>query len=144
MNTRKSPPPPPPGAKSQFSKPGIQPIGAGGKSPQPNFGKSSVVQRPPLLPFAVIVLLLLIEIGLMQISKLEIGPHLSGATLGMFASVIVLGWFRQALNNRRSTGSFSEWGGPLESTKAMWTLVVTSWLVGTWHLFVAMYELLRP
>lgn len=144
MNTRKSPPPPPPGAKTPFSKPGIQPINHGQKGPIPSFGKSSKIQRPPLLPFAVIVLLLVIEIGVMQVSKLEIGPHLGGATLGMFASIVVLGWFRQALNNRRSTGSFSEWGGPLESTQAMWILVVTSWLVGTWHLFVAIYELLRP
>lgn len=144
MNTRKLPPPPPPVKKTPVSKPGIQPTGPGEKGPKPSFGKRSKIQRPPLLPFAVIVLLLLLEISLMQISKLEIGPHLSGAALGMFASVVVLGWFRQALNNRRSTGSFSEWGGPLESTQVMWIMVVTSWLVGTWHLFVAIYELLRP
>jgi len=142
MNTRKSPPPPPPRPPLGGTAP--SPIGPGEKRSKSSYARSAKIQRPPLLPFGVIVLLTFIEIGLMQVSKLEIGPHLTGAILGMFASIVVLGWFRQALNNRRSTGSFSEWGGPLESTQVMWVFVVISWLVGTWHLFVALYELLRP
>jgi hypothetical protein len=69
---------------------------------------------------------------------------LIGALLGMFGSVALLGWFRQALNLRRSSNSFSDWAGPFESTKYVSVLVLASWILGVVHLYISVYELLRP
>jgi hypothetical protein len=62
----------------------------------------------------------------------------------MFGSVALLGWFRQSLNLRRSSNSFSDWAGPFESTKYVSALVLASWVLGVIHLYVSVYEILRP
>jgi len=140
-------PPPPP------RRPGSPKVGgAPGPAGQPptrskasGSTSSSKAQRPPLLHFGVALLLIVIELWMMmQSTKVDVGSHFLGAAIGMFMSVVVLGHFRQSLNGRRSSGAFSEWGGPIESTKMMWGLVLISWVGGTWHLWIAMYEVLRP
>lgn len=140
-------PPPPP------RRPGPPNVGgARGPAGQPPIGSrpigsssSSKLKRPPLVHFGAALLLIVIEMWIMvQSTKVDLAAHFLGAALGMFISVVVLGHFRQSLNSRRSSGAFSEWGGPVESTKVMWGLVLVSWVVGTWHLWIAMYEVLRP
>ena len=106
--------------------------------------RSSKVKRPPVSPFIVAVVLLVVEVVLALRSRAELGAHLVGAMLGMFVSVLILGWFRHALNKTRSSGNFAEWAFIIESSKAMWFCVLASWIIGTWHLWVAMYEWLRP
>lgn len=149
----KTPPPLPPRPPGPPRRPGVPgsagPSGPGGRgprvSPPVTPTSSGGVKRPPLVHFAVALVLVMVELWLMvQSSKVDVGSHFAGAALGMFVSVVVLGTFRLALNRRRASGAFSEWGGPIESTKFMWILVLTSWGLGTWHLWLAMYEILRP
>jgi hypothetical protein len=90
------------------------------------------------------VALLAIEFWLVFKDRNQTGTHLIGALLGMFGSVALLGWFRQALNLRRSSNSFSDWAGPFESTKYVSVLVLASWILGVVHLYISVYELLRP
>lgn len=104
----------------------------------------SSLSRPPLVPVLVTVVLLGIEIWLVLKDRNQTGVHLVGSFLGMFGSVGLLGWFRQSLNLRRSSNSFSDWAGPFESTKYVSALVLASWVLGVVHLYVSVYELLRP
>lgn len=140
--------PPPPPRRPAPHKLGGAPSPTGQPRNVPNSQRATSaneLKRPPLLSFGVALLLIAIELWIMARStKVDIGAHFFGAAVGMFLSVVVLGHFRQLLNARRSSGAFSEWGGPIESTKVMWGLVLVSWVIGTWHLWIAMYELLRP
>ena len=110
--------------------------------PSPRGGSS--LSRPPLVPVILSVALLAIEFWLVFKDRNQTGIHLMGALLGMFGSVALLGWFRQALNLRRSSNSFSDWAGPFESTKYVSVFVLASWVLGVVHLYVSVYELLRP
>jgi len=111
-------------------------------SPSPRGGSS--LSRPPLVPVILSVALLAIEFWLALKDRNQTGMHLIGALLGMLGSVAILGWFRQALNLRRSSNSFSDWAGPFESTKYVSVFVLASWVLGVVHLYVSVYELLRP
>ena len=110
--------------------------------PSPKGGSS--LSRPPIFPVILSVALLAIEFWLVLKDRNQTATHLIGALLGMFGSVALLGWFRQALNLRRSSNSFSDWAGPFESTKYVSVLVLASWILGVVHLYVSVYELLRP
>lgn len=143
----KPPPPLPPrrpGAPGPSSLP--VPGGRGPRvSPPPRPTSSGGIKRPPLLHFVGALAVVVAELWLMARStKVDVAAHFLGAALGMFVSVAVLGTFRLSLNRRRASGAFSEWGGPVESTKFMWIVVLASWGLGTWHLWLAMYEILRP
>lgn len=143
-------PPRPPGPPRRPGSPGPSgppvPGGRGPRvSPPSTPASSGGTKRPPLIHFGGVLALVLVELWLMARStKVDVGAHFLGAALGMFVSVVVLGMFRLSLNRRRASGAFSEWGGPVESSKFMWTLVLASWGIGTWHLWLAMYEILRP
>jgi hypothetical protein len=113
----------------------------GASKPQSQNGKLS---RPPIFPVVLLVILLGIELWLITKDRNQTGLHLVGALLGMFGSVALLGWFRQALNLRRSSNSFSDWAGPFESSKYVSILVLASWALGVMHLYFSIYEILRP
>ena len=115
----------------------LAPIG-----PEPRGG--STLSRPPIIPVILSFALLAFEFWLVFKDRNQTGTHLIGALLGMFGSVALLGWFRQALNLRRSSNSFSDWAGPFESSKYVSVLVLASWVLGVIHLYVSVYELLRP
>jgi len=130
-----------PGAGSQ----GPPPIGgmpAMGASKPPS--RDSKLSRPPIFPVVLLAILLGIELWLVTKDRNQTGLHLVGALLGMFGSVALLGWFRQALNLRRSSNSFSDWAGPFESSKYVSILVLASWVLGVVHLYFSIYEILRP
>jgi len=97
-----------------------------------------------MVPVLVSAVLLGVEFWLVLKDRNQTGIHLVGALLGMFGSVALLGWFRQSLNLRRSSNSFSDWAGPFESTKYVSVLVLASWVLGVIHLYVSVYEMLRP
>ena len=134
-----------PGAKSS----GPPTIGGQG-SLSKGVGSSSVsnkggkLNRPPLIPVLASLVLLGVGVWLITKDRSQVGVHLVGSMFGMFGSVVVLGWFRQSLNLRLSSNSFSEWAGPFESTRYMSVLVAASWLLGVTHLYFSVYELLRP
>ena len=97
------------------------------------------------MPFALCGLLVIALIYYtFGVSRDNTPAHFVASLFGMFGSIAILGWFRQELNVRRSTGSFSEWPGPWESTKYMWLLVTLAWLGGALNLYFAVYELARP
>jgi len=100
--------------------------------------------RPPVVPVIAAFLLLALELWLVYKDRSQVGIHIFGSLLGMFGSVLILGWFRQSLNLRRSSNSFSDWSGPFESTRYMSILVAASWLLGVMHVYFSVYELLRP
>lgn len=107
--------------------------------------KSIELARPPWVPFALCgVLFVAGFISTFGVSRNNTTVHSFAAVFGMFGSIVILGWFRQELNVRRSTGSFSEWPGPWESTKYMWLLVTFVWLSGALNVYFAVYELARP
>lgn len=147
------PAPPPIPGRRPLGGPGAKSAGPptiGGQGPvrpvAPTSGSKgrSSLSRPPLVPVLVSVVLLGIEIWLVLKDRNQTGVHLVGSLLGMFGSVALLGWFRQSLNLRRSSNSFSDWAGPFESTKYVSVLVLASWVLGVIHLYVSVYEILRP
>jgi len=148
------PAPPPIPGRRPLGGPGSKNSGPpkiGGQSAGPaTVGSSSKskggsgLSRPPLIPVLITLLLIALEFWLVLKNRNQTGIHLFGSLLGMFGSVTLLGWFRQSLNLRRSSNSFSEWSGPFESTRYMSIFVAASWVLGGMHLYVAVYELLRP
>ena len=110
----------------------------------PSSSGSGSLKRPPWIPVVIAAVLLCLEFWLVSKERNLTQIHLVGALLGMFGSVALLGWFRQSLNLRRSTSSFSEWSGPFESTRYMSVLVFASWALGAIHLYISVYEILRP
>jgi hypothetical protein len=91
-----------------------------------------------------LVMLILLVIVTLGVSRDSVTLHLFASIVGLFGSVSLLGWFRQTLNIRKSTGSFSEWLGRWESTRYMWLLVTLAWLGGAANVYFAVYELVRP
>jgi hypothetical protein len=147
-------PPPIPGRRS-LGGPGTKAIGPpkiGGQNPGPpgskpitsSRGERVGLGRPPLVPVVATCILLSLELWLVSKNRSQVGIHVFGSLLGMFGSVVLLGWFRQSLNLRRSSNSFSDWSGPFESTRYMSILVAGSWVLGVMHLYFSVYELLRP
>ena len=140
---RKPPgPPPPPGRQSR-------PVGAGSAvrpaAPVTQASKSLGLARPPWVPFALCgALVAMLAFSTFGVSRDNTPLHFVASLLGMFGSITILGWFRQELNVRRSSGSFSEWSGPWESTKYMWLIVTLAWLGGAMNMYFAVYELARP
>ena len=106
--------------------------------------KGGKLNRPPLIPVLASLVLLGVGIWLLTKDRSQIGIHLVGSLFGMFGSVVLLGWFRQSLNLRLSSNSFSEWAGPFESTRYISVFVAASWVLGVIHLYFSVYELLRP
>jgi hypothetical protein len=141
-------PPKPPGPPPPL---GGQPrSGAAGLGKRPTVPVASTrsalkLARPPWVPFALCGLLVIALIYYtFGVSRDNTPVHFVVSLFGMFGSIAILGWFRQELNVRRSTGSFSEWPGPWESTKYMWLLVTLAWLGGALNMYFAVYELARP
>lgn len=131
----------------------ISPVGGGqrpGGKPQRTGvvragGSKGQLARPPLAPVVIglAILILLVAVTLV-VSRDSVGLHLFASIVGLFGSVSLLGWFRQTLNIRKSTGSFSEWPGRWESTRYMWLLVTLAWLGGAVNVYFSVYELVRP
>jgi hypothetical protein len=148
------PVPPPISGRKPFVGAGAKAAGLptlGRQAPAPKGTRSSSgsnfsgkLNRPPLAPVFASLVLLGIGVWLITKDRNQIGVHLVGSLLGMFGSVVVLGWFRQSLNLRLSSNSFSEWAGPFESTKYMSVSVAASWVLGVIHLYFSVYEILRP
>lgn len=67
--------------------------------------------------------------------------HYVGAAMGMFVSVVLMGWFRQRLALCRSDGRFLDWR--FSSSRVMTSVTTFTWLVGIANLFVICYELSR-
>ena len=109
-----------------------------------NVRSSTKRNRPPKKPIVVAAFLFVLEVWFVLIDRDRVNLHVLASILGLFGSVAVLGWFRQALNLRRSNGSFSDWSGPFEATKYLSFLVVSSWVLGVINLYVSVYEKLRP
>lgn len=142
------PPRKPPGVPRPTGLTGPTSTTARGQAPTPSAGRSrssSSLAQPPLVPVLVCVAIIgLVAYAAFAVSRESVGTHLAASIFGMFGSVIVLGWFRQSLNVRRSTGSFAEWPGPWESTRYMWLLITLAWLGGAFNVYFAVYELVRP
>lgn len=147
-----APQPPPPRKPPIVSKPGgvVGRPNLGQKSSVPtpttrNSGRSTELARPPLIPVLLSAgIVLFVTWAMFAVSRDSVELHVLAAAIGMFGSVGILGWFRQSLNVKRSTGAFSEWPGPWESTRYMWLLVTLAWLGGAMNLYFAVYELVRP
>ena len=144
------PAPPPIPGRRPLGGPGTSSLGPPPIGGMPAVGASkpasrnSKLSRPPLFSFVLILALLGIEFWLVQKDRNQTGVHLVGSLLGMFGSIVLLGWFRQSLNLRRSSNSFSDWAGPFESSKYVSFLVFASWVLGIMHLYISIYEILRP
>lgn len=131
-------PPPPPGGSGSLSRSFANRVN---ETPR----KSSSRQLgPPLAPLAVCGLILFSQVIGLFVNRSEEYFHLVIATIGMFGSVITLSWFRHGLNTNRSSGSFGDWSGPIQSSGLIWMFVIFSWLAGVINLFFAVYELVRP
>jgi len=103
------------------------------------------LSRPPVTPVVLCGTILVVATVVLFLARGEdSGQHLVAAVLGMFGTVLVLGWFRQSLNIKRSGGSFSDWSGPWEATRYMWLLVLAGWIIGASNLYLAVYEYVRP
>ena len=100
--------------------------------------------RPPLIPILCAFALVFLEVWFVLLKRSSANMHLLAAIIGLFGSVVLLGWFRQSLNLRRSTSSFSEWSGPFESTRYLSSFVLLSWILGVINLYFSIYEKLRP
>lgn len=100
--------------------------------------------RPPLIPILCAFALVFLEVWFVLLKRNSANMHLLAAIIGLFGSVVLLGWFRQSLNLSRSTSSFSEWSGPFESTKYLSSFVLASWILGVINLYFSVYEKLRP
>ena len=118
------------------------------KTPPPPGGsiKSELLKRgrPPLIPILCAVALVFLEVWFVLLKRNSANMHLLAAIIGLFGSVVLLGWFRQSLNLRRSTSSFSDWSGPFESTTYLSLFVIASWILGVINLYFSVYEKLRP
>ena len=118
------------------------------KTPPPPGGsiKSELLKRgrPPLIPILCAGALVFLEVWFVLLKRNSANMHLLAAIIGLFGSVVLLGWFRQSLNLRRSTSSFSEWSGPFESTRYLSLFVIASWILGVINLYFSVYEKLRP
>jgi hypothetical protein len=137
-------------------KPSVPPRPAGARTPPPGGtpqpasvgntgGSKRQLARPPIAPVIIgLVMLILLVIVTLGVSRDSVNLHLFASIVGLFGSVSLLGWFRQTLNIRKSTGSFSEWPGRWESTRYMWLLVTLAWLGGAANVYFAVYELVRP
>lgn len=134
-------PGPPPGSKN---KDNARP--ASTVSPPPGGSSSRKrLSRPPLAPVIVLVVIAISAASVVTIfSRNAVLPHLFAAVVGMFGSVLVLGWFRIQLNGRISSGNFSDWGAGLDSSRLVLLLVCSAWFLGSVNLFFSVYELLRP
>ena len=73
--------------------------------------------------------------------KTSIPGHVVGAIIGMFVSVVLLGIFRQKLNESRSDGRFADWRIPASKSSVMVTVAV--WVLGVLHLFLIATEISR-
>jgi protein-S-isoprenylcysteine O-methyltransferase Ste14 len=139
-----SKPIPPP--VSRPKPPPIKRSVSGPNAPKMSFSAKSSTRRsrPPKKPIVVAALLFVLEVWFVFVDRDRVNLHILASILGLFGSVAVLGWFRQSLNLLRSTGSFSDWSGPFESTRYLSFLVFSSWLLGVINLYVSVYEKLRP
>ena len=134
----KKPPPPPNGSNRSSS---------GGSSSgviKSSGGSGRTQQGPPVAPIATCAAILVSQFVGLSANRSHTYLHLFLSLIGMFGSVVALGWFRHGLNNNRSSGRFGDWGGPIQSTGLIWVLVISSWLSGVVNVFFAVYELVRP
>jgi len=142
------PPRKPPGIPRPTGSVGRPKSSSGVPAPTPSPSRSkasSDLAQPPIVPLLVsVAIVVLVVFAVLAVSRESVVAHLGASAIGMFGSVVVLGWFRQSLNVRRSTGSFAEWSGPWESTRYMWLLVSLAWLGGAFNVYFAVYELVRP
>ena len=128
--------PPPPTKKSRSG-----PSAPGGLT---KYAPPSKRSRPPLIPILCAIALFFLEVWFLFVGRERVTVHLLAAIIGLFGSVVLLGWFRQSLNLLRSTSSFSEWAGPFESTRYLSVFVLASWTLGVINLYFSVYEILRP
>jgi hypothetical protein len=132
----KKPPPPPNGSNgSNRSSSGDSGSGVIKRSGGP--GRTQ--QGPPLAPIATCAAILVSQFVGLSANRSHTYLHLFLSLIGMFGSVVALGWFRHGLNNNRSSGRFGDWGGPIQSTGLIWVLVILSWISGVIKMFFSVY-----
>lgn len=140
-------PPNRPGASSlgglgrQPSRPSGAPAALNMKSATPSSHQKS--GRPPRLLMAILVINSLIPfviLGMFGFTS-DVAEHIAGVVFGMFASVILLGLYRQSLNKRRGDGRFTDWRFSATTLSTLFT--ATAWVLGAVNLFVVCLEYSR-
>jgi chromate transport protein ChrA len=67
--------------------------------------------------------------------------HFVGAVVGMIVGLVLMGLFRQATNQRQSSGTFADW--PISSVKLGTSVSVGGWILGLANLVVFSIEISR-
>jgi hypothetical protein len=127
-----------PGTRGLGGSSNVGPLGSA--HPRPITAESA---RPPLLLSVFLAANLLIPIVVLGLFGLkgELVGHAIGVFFGMFTSVVLLGLFRQSLNQRRANGRFADWRVSSSSFAAVTT--GAAWVFGVANLFIVCYELSR-
>jgi hypothetical protein len=140
-------PPNRPGASSlgglggQPTKPSGSPAVSSGNS---KVGSSRQISgRPPTLMMVILLINALVPLSTLALFGFtgDETQHVVGVVFGMFASVILLGLFRQSLNKRRGDGRFADWR--ISSTTLSTFVSISAWVLGAVNLFVVCLEVSR-
>ena len=140
-------PPNRPGASSlgglggQPTRPSGAPTAASGNS---KGGSSRQMSgRPPTLMMVILFTNSLVPLTTLALFGFtgDETQHVVGVVFGMFASVILLGLFRQSLNKRRGDGRFADWR--ISSTTLSTFVSISAWVLGSVNLFVVCLEVSR-
>ena len=67
--------------------------------------------------------------------------HFLGAVVGMIVGLVLMGLFRQATNQRQSSGTFADW--PISSVKLGTSVSVSGWILGLANLVIFSIEISR-
>jgi len=67
--------------------------------------------------------------------------HFAGAVVGMIIGLVLMGLFRQAINQRTSSGTFADW--VVSSTKLGTFVSASGWLFGLTNLVIFAIEISR-
>ena len=137
-------PPSRPGSSSLGLPRSVTPSGlAGGSSNSVGSTTSRVSARPTVLLMIALIANLTIPLIVLIVYGLngEWIAHAIGVAFGMFLGVILLGFYRQALNLRRAIGRFADWR--ISSTSLATLIATSAWLAGAVNLFVVCWEFSR-
>ncbi len=104
--------------------------------------KRTANQTPSRSLFAGMIVNLIVTFLILAFAEeTSIPGHVVGAIIGMLVSVVLLGIFRQKLNESRSDGRFADWRIPASKSSVMVTVAV--WVLGVLHLFLIATEISR-
>ncbi len=129
------------GLGAQPTRPSGAPASSSGNSK--NISTRQVSGRPPKLMMVFLILNFLVPLATIAVYGFtsDVPQHILGVIFGMFTSVVLLGLFRQSLNNRRGDGRFADWR--ISSTTISTFFSVAAWLLGALNLFVVCLEISR-